>query len=181
MLGHELVVLAFSCCGWLPTPEKIMLSARPGAVNEATLEAMKGRAMAVELGPAFNEAGMTDPAAEIADSLAESLAERYGLKFEAGRAPAADGLVLGMQTFEWAVETGFSDYRVRYRGEVTLVDRSTGRKLGSAWCNRHVPTGMSSIGANPLDRPVLASALRAAAHSCLQELRRALIAEATPR
>lgn len=180
-MGSDLVVLAFACCGFLPQPMHVMLSPRSETVSEAALESLKGRAMAVELGPVFSEAGMTDPAAEIAGSLAASLAERYGLKFEAGRSPSADGLVLGMQTVEWAVEMGFTDFRVRYRGEATLVDRSNGRKLGRVWCNRHVPAGVHSIEAGGADRPALESALHAAAQSCLQELRQALIAEATPR
>lgn len=182
MLGYDLVALAFACCGWLPAPLEWVLSPqRPEAVNEAVLQPMKGRRVAVELRPEFSEAGMHDPAVQIAGSLAASLAERYGLQFEPGSAPGPDALALGVHTLEWRVEPGLKDYKLRYRGEATLVDRRSGRRLGRAWCDRNAPTGKDSYDGAMADRPALADALHAAADSCLQQLREALIAEASPR
>lgn len=182
MLGFDLVVLAFGCCGWLPTPMEIMLSPRQQqSVNDAALTLMKGRRMTIDPGSEFSEAGMRDPAGEIAGSLATSLAGRYGLEFEPGRKLDPDGLVLGVHTLEWVVEAGWKDYKLRYRGEATLVDQRDGRRLGRAWCDRNVPTGKDSYDAAIADRPALASALQAAAGSCLQQLREALLADATPR
>lgn len=177
MLGYDLVVaLALGCCGWLPQPLEFLLSPQRGdAVNEAVLKPMKGRRVEVDPGPEFSEAGMRDPAGDIAASLAASLADRFGLQFEAGRKPDADALVLGMQTLEWIVEPGLKDYKLRYRGEVTLVDRRDGHRLGRARCDRNVPTGKDSYDAAIADRPGLADALHAAADSCTEQLREALL------
>jgi hypothetical protein len=181
MLGYDFVVLAFACCGWLPTPMEIVLSPRQQeAVSDAALMRMKGRKVTVDTGYEFSEAGMRDPAGEIAGSLASSLAGRYGLEFEPGRQPDPDGLVLGVHTLEWLVEPGWKDYKLRYRGEATLVDRRDGRRLGRARCDRDVTTGKNSYDAAIADRPALASALHAAAGSCLLQLREALLVEATP-
>ena len=182
MLGYDIVVLAFACCSWLPQPlEFILAPQRVEAVNEAVLRPMKGRAVAVEVGRAFSEEGMSDPAGRIAGSLATSLADRYGLKFEPGEAPGAGALVLGMQTLEWRIEPAFKDYELRYRGEATFVDQGSGRRLGRAWCDRRVSTGKDSYEASVADRPALAGALQAAATSCIAQLREALIADASPR
>ena len=182
MLGYDIVVLAFACCSWVPQPlEFILAPQRAEAVNEAVLRPMKGRAVMVEVGRAFTEEGMSDPAGKIASSLASSLAERYGLDFEPGRAPVADGLVVGMHTLEWTVVAGLKDYELRYRGEATFVDQGSGRRLGRAWCDRRVSTGKDSYDASVADRPALAGALQAAATSCAAQLREALIADASPR
>src|SRR5262249_61261713 len=125
MLGFDIVVLALSaCCAWMSSPLEFLTSQRPEALNEAVLKPMQGRRVAIELGQAYTEQGMTDPAGAIANPLAASLAERYGLKFEPGTAPSADGLVLGMHTLEWLVVAGTRDYQPRYPGQATLRDRS---------------------------------------------------------
>lgn len=176
MLGYDFVVLALACCAWLPQPLEFMLTPqRADAVNEAVLKAMKDRRVAVDAGPEFSEAGMRDPAGAIAASLASSLADRFGLRFEPARKPDANALVLGMQTLEWIVEPGLKDYKLRYRGEATLVDRRDGHRLGRARCDRNVPTGKTSYDAALADRPALADALHAAADSCTQQLREALL------
>lgn len=176
MLGYDLVFLAFACCAWLPQPLEFMLSqGRAEAVNEMVLKPMKDRRVAVEAGPEFSEAGMRDPAGDIGASLATSLAERFGLQFEPGRKPEKDALVLGMQTLEWIVEPGLKDYRLRYRGEATLVDLRDGRRLGRARCDRNVPTGKASYDGAFADRPALADALHAAADSCARQLHEALL------
>lgn len=176
MLGYELVFLAFGCCGWLPSPMELLLAPRPSnTVNEAALKPMKGRRVVIDPGPEFSEAGMRDPAGEIAGSLATSLADRFGLQFEPGRKADADALVLEMQTLEWLVQPGLKDYKLRYRGEATLVDRRDGRRLGRARCDRDVTTGKNSYTAAIADRPALAGALHSAANSCLAQLREALL------
>jgi hypothetical protein len=103
------------------------------------------------------------------------LADRFGLQFEPGRKPDADTLVLGMQTLEWLVEPGLRDYKLRYRGEATLVDPRNGQRLGRARCDRNVSTGKDSYDGALADRPALAGALHAAAASCTQQLREALL------
>jgi hypothetical protein len=118
---------------------------------------------------------MRDPAGEIAGALATSLADRFGLQLEPGRKADADALVLEMQTLEWRVEPGLRDYKLRYRGEATLVDRRDGRRLGRARCDRDVTTGKNSYDAAIADRPALAGALHSAANSCLAQLREALL------
>ena len=180
MFGSEFVVLAFACCSWLGSAAEALL-VQPQAVTEAALQPMKGRAVAVEIGPEYSEAGMHDPADRIAGSLATSLASRYGLQFEPGRAPGPDMLVLAMHTREWTVEPGWSDYYLRYRGEATLVDRKSGRRLGRAWCDQRALTGKNSYDAAIKDRRALALSLQAAADSCLRQLRESLLAEAAPR
>jgi hypothetical protein len=152
-----------------------MLPQRSGAVSETVLRPMKDRRVAVEPGREFSEAGMRDPAGAIAASLATSLADRFGLQFEPGRKPDADALVLGMQTLEWVVEPGLKDYKLRYRGEATLVDQRDGHRLGRARCDRNVSTGKDSYDGALADRPALAEALHAAADSCTQQLREALL------
>ena len=47
---------------------------------------------------------MRDPAGEIAASLTTSLADRFGLRFEPGRKPDAEALVLGMQTLDMCLK-----------------------------------------------------------------------------
>jgi hypothetical protein len=176
MLGYDLVVVAFACCAWLPQSLEFMVgSPRPEAVNETALKLMKDRRVVVDAGREFSEAGMRDPASGIAASLATSLADRFGLQFEPGRKPDADALVLGMQTLEWIVEPGLKDYRLRYRGEATLVDQRDGRRLGRARCDRNVPTGKDSYDGAIADRPALADALHAAADSCTRQMREALL------
>jgi hypothetical protein len=175
MLGYDLVVLALACCGWLPQPLEFMLAPQQAAVNETLLKPMKDRRVAVDAGPEFSEAGMRDPASDIAASLATSLANRFGLRFEPGRKADEDALVLGMRTLEWIVEPGLKDYKLRYRGEATLVDKRDGRRLGRARCDRNVPTGKASYDGALADRPALADALHAAADSCTQQLREALL------
>lgn len=173
MLGYDLVLLTVSaCCSWLPA---LLSPQHPEAVNETAALAMKGRRVAVEPAPKFSEAGMRDPSEEIAGALAASLAERYGLKFEPGRKAEADTLVLAMQTLEWIVEPGWKDYKLRYRGEATLVDRQNGHRLGRAWCDRNAPTGKKSYDEAMADRSALAGALHAAADSCTAQLREALL------
>ena len=176
MLGFDLVVVTFAaCCAWLGPAAEALLPARPQGVSKSAMQPMKGRAVAIELGPAYTESGMTDPAGEIANPLAASLADRYGLRFEPGRPAAADALVLGMHTLEWVVVAGIKDYQLRYRGEATLVDRADGRTLGRAWCDRRVSTGKNSYDASLADRPALAGALGAAASSCGQQLKESLL------
>jgi hypothetical protein len=175
MLGYDLVVLALACCAWLPQTLEFMLPQRAEALNETVLKPMKDRRVAVEAGTEFSEAGMRDPAGDIAASLATSLADRFGLQFEPGRKPDADALVLGMQTLEWIVEPGLKDYKLRYRGEATLVDRRDGHRLGRARCDRNVTTGKDSYDGALADRPALAEALHAAANSCTRQLREALL------
>jgi hypothetical protein len=80
-----------------------------------------------------------------------------------------------MQTLEWLVEPGLRDYKLRYRGEATLVDRRDGHRLGRARCDRNVPTGKNSYDGALADRAALADALHAAATSCTQQLREALL------
>jgi hypothetical protein len=176
MLGFDLAVLAFAaCCTWLPQSLEFMLPLRPEALNESVLKPMKDRRVTVDAGTEFSEAGMRDPAGEIGASLATSLADRFGLQFEPGRKPDADALVLGMQTLEWIVEPGLRDYKLRYRGEATLVDRRDGHRLGRARCDRNVSTGKDSYDGALADRPALADALHAAAGSCTRQLREALL------
>lgn len=182
MLGLDIIVVTLgACCGWLTPAAEALMPTRSQAVNEVLMQPMKGRTVAVENGRAFSEAGMTDPADRIADGLATSLAQRYGLRFEPGRPADADSLILGVLTLEWLVEPALRDFTLRYRGEATLVERSSGRRLGRAWCDRRAPTGKASSAEALADRPGLAKALQAAADSCLQQLRESLIAEATPR
>jgi hypothetical protein len=175
MLGFDLVVLAFACCAWLPQTMQFLSPVRAEAVSEAVLKPMKDRRVAVDAGREFSEAGMRDPAGDIAASLATSLADRFGLQFEPGRKPDADALVLGMQTLEWLVEPGLKDYQLRYRGEATLVDPRDGRRLGRARCDRNVTTGKNSYDGALADRPALGDALHAAAASCTVQLREALL------
>src|SRR5262245_23468672 len=179
MLGFDITVLAFACCGWLTAPLEFMTSPQRPLSAEA-MQPMKGRVVAIEAGPAFSEAGMDDPANRIAGLLAMSLANRYGLRVERG-ASGSDALSLGVQTLEWRVEPAWKDYQLRYRGEATLVDRQSGRRLGRAWCDRSVTTGKNSYDEALADRPALATALSAAADSCLQQFREALVAEVIPR
>lgn len=179
MLGIDIVVLSLSaCCAWLPD---LMLAPRTQGLNDSAMEPMKGRAVAIELGAEFTEAGMRDPAGEIATPLADAIAKRYGMKFEPGRAAGPDTVVLAVQTREWTLAAGFTDYRLRYRGEATITDRQSGRRLGRAWCDGRSLTGWASPEAALADRPALAKALHVAADSCLQQFRKSLIAEATPR
>jgi hypothetical protein len=175
VLGYDLAVLALACCAWLPQTMEFLSPLRADAVSEAELKPMKDRRVAVEAGPVFSEAGMRDPAGDIAASLATSLADRFGLQFEPGRKPDAEALVLGMQTLEWIVEPGLKDYKLRYRGEATLVDRRDGHRLGRARCDRNVSTGKNSYDGALADRPALADALHAAADSCTRQLREALL------
>ena len=176
MLGYDLIVLTFAaCCGWFGTAAEALLPSRPQGVTEAAMQPMKGRRMVIDSGTEFSEAGMRDPASDIAGSLAISLADRFGLQFEPGRKPDADTLVLEMQTLEWLVEAGLKDYKLRYRGEATLVDRRDGRRLGRVRCDRNVTTGKASYKEALSDRPALAGALHSAADSCLQQLREGLL------
>jgi len=176
MLGFDLAVLTLAaCCAWLPQTMEFLSPVRAEGLNETVLKPMKDRRVAVEAGREFSEAGMRDPAGDIAASLATSLADRFSLQFEPGRKPDEDGLVLGMQTLEWLVEPGLKDYRLRYRGEATLVDRRDGQRLGRARCDRNVSTGKDSYDGAIADRPALADALHAAADSCTRQLREALL------
>jgi len=139
MLGLDIAVLSLSaCCAWLPD---LMLGPRSQGVSEAVMAPMKGRPVVIEPGPEFAEAGMPDPAGEIATSLAAAIAKRYGMKFQPEARAAADAVVLEVQTREWMLDAGFTDYKVRYRGEATLTDRQSGRRLGRAWCDRRAPNG----------------------------------------
>jgi len=176
MLGFDFAVLTLAaCCAWLPQTMEFLSPVRAEAVKEAVLKPMKDRRVAVDAGREFAEAGMRDPAGEIGASLATSLADRFGLQFELGRKPDADALVLGMQTLEWLVEPGLRDYKLRYRGEATLVDQRDGQRLGRARCDRNVTTGKDSYDGALADRPALAQALHAAADSCTRQLREALL------